>query len=136
MSRENVELVTRATEAVFRRPKPDFETVNALYHPEHVLVSAWATQFGEGERKGARGYRTWLEETRSAVNWTGEVDGALDLGPETVLVAATLTVEGASSGVGGEQRIWMVITVNEGKLTRTETYTDPGQALEAVGMSE
>ena len=136
MSRENIELVTKALEAVFRQPKPDFETVNAVYDADHVLVSVWATQFGEGEAKGARGYRTWREETEATMPWQGTVDGAVDVGPNTVLIAATLTVEGASSGASGKQRIWCVVTVRDGKLTRTETYKDPVQALEAVGLSE
>ena len=35
MSLENVEIVRRAMEAANRRPKPDFATVNDLYHPDH-----------------------------------------------------------------------------------------------------
>ena len=46
MSQENLDLVVRAMEAVLRRPKPDFETVNALYHPDHVLVPLAAHSFG------------------------------------------------------------------------------------------
>jgi hypothetical protein len=29
-----------------------------------------------------------------------------------------------------------VVTVTRGKITRTESYVDPGQALEAAGLSE
>ena len=38
MSQENVEIVRRAFEAICRKPKPDFETMNALYHPDHAFV--------------------------------------------------------------------------------------------------
>jgi hypothetical protein len=56
MSQENLDLVVRATQAALKRPKPDFETVNALYHPDHVLVPLAANTLGEGEAKGAEGY--------------------------------------------------------------------------------
>ena len=39
MSEENVELVRRAFEAGIRKPKPDFATVNALFDPDHELIS-------------------------------------------------------------------------------------------------
>jgi hypothetical protein len=37
MSRENVELVTRAMRAATARPKPDFATMNALFHPDRFM---------------------------------------------------------------------------------------------------
>ena len=55
MSQENLELVVRATEASLERPKPDFETINTLYHPDHVLVPLTANALGEAEAKGAAG---------------------------------------------------------------------------------
>jgi hypothetical protein len=47
MSHENVEIVRRAIEAVIQTPieaaiqtpTPDFATINALFHPDHELVS-------------------------------------------------------------------------------------------------
>ena len=38
MSEENVEIVRAAIEATMRRPKPDWETVNALFHPDHEFL--------------------------------------------------------------------------------------------------
>ena len=38
MSRQNMEIVRRAIAASTQQP-PDLETVNPLYHPEHVLTS-------------------------------------------------------------------------------------------------
>jgi hypothetical protein len=31
--------VQRAVTAVLRKPKPDFATVNDLFHPDHVYIS-------------------------------------------------------------------------------------------------
>jgi ketosteroid isomerase-like protein len=34
------------------------------------------------------------------------------------------------------KRLWAVSTVTDGKITRTEAYLDPVEALRAVGLSE
>jgi len=61
MSQENIEIARRAWEAANRRPRPDFATVNALFHPQHELVAV--TDPLEGRtRHGAQGFREWLEE--------------------------------------------------------------------------
>ena len=80
MSRENLELVTRAIEAVCARPKPDFETVNALFHPDHLFVPVGASKFGEAEARGGEGYRDWLRETGETLEWEADFDGAIDAG--------------------------------------------------------
>jgi ketosteroid isomerase-like protein len=136
MSQENLELVVRAIQAALKRPKPDFETVNALHHPDHVLVSLAANTLGEGEAKGAEGYKTSLQLTDDAVSWEGELRGAVDIGPDKVLVVTQTRFKGASSGVETEERTWVVVTVTEGKITRTDVYNNPIQALEAAGLSE
>jgi ketosteroid isomerase-like protein len=136
MSQENLDLVLRAMEAALRRPEPDFETVNALYHPDHVLVSLGAQSLGEGEAKGARGFKAWLEQTADAVRWDGDLRGAVDVGPDKVLVVTLNRFRGASSGVETENRVWSVVTVVKGKITRTHTFLDPLEALKAAGLSE
>ena len=136
MSQENLDLVVRAVRAALKQPKPDFETVNALYHPDHVYVPLAANVLGEGEAKGAAGYKTWLQQTDDAMHWEGELKGAVDVGPDKVLVVTLTRFEGASSGIETEQRTWSVVTVIEGKITRTDVYNDPIQALEAAGVSE
>ena len=136
MSQENLDLVVRATKAALKRPKPDFETVNALYHPEHVLVPLAANTLGEGEAKGAAGYKAWLQQTDDAVSWEGDLKGAVDVGPDKVLVVTQARFKGASSGIETEERAWSLVTVTEGKLMRTDVFNDPIQALEAAGLSE
>jgi ketosteroid isomerase-like protein len=136
MSQENLELVVRAMQAVLARPKPDFETVNALYDPDHVLVPLAAHTFGEGEAHGAQGYKAWLEQTDDALSWHGDLKGAVDVGPDKVLVVTLNRFQGASSGIETEERLWSVVTVTDGKLTRTDVYLNPVKALEAAGLSE
>jgi ketosteroid isomerase-like protein len=131
MSRKNLDLVLRAIRAANRRPKPDFETVNALYHPDHVFVSATA-KLGEAAAKGARGYKAWLEANAAVMPFEWELDGAVDVAPDTVLAVTTIRLRGVTSGIETEQRLWSVITVTDGLITRSEVYTDPAEALEAV----
>jgi hypothetical protein len=56
MSEENVEIARRAMTAAFQRPKPDFATVNALYHPDHELISGLSDVEGRSF-PGIRGFR-------------------------------------------------------------------------------
>jgi ketosteroid isomerase-like protein len=129
VSRENIEIATRALAAVFQRPKPDFETVNALYHPEHVWVPVDATKLGGDERHGAGGYKAWLEERASEMPSNADLDGVVDIGRDTVIAAGTSHFRAASSGMEIEQRFWLVITVREGKIMRSESYLSPEEAL-------
>lgn len=132
MSCENLELVTRAIRAACARPKPDFETVNALFDADHVFVPLGATKLGEQEARGAEGYRDWLQETGETLEWEADFDGAVDIGAHSVLAATSNRFAGAGSGIQFEQRFWLLVTVGEGKITRTEAYTDPAEALEAA----
>jgi ketosteroid isomerase-like protein len=136
MSQENLDLVVRAIQAASKRPKSDFETVNQLYHPDHVLVSLVANTLGEGEAIGAAGYKTWLQQIGDAVSWEGELRGAVDVGPDKVLAVTVTRFKGASSGIEMEERTLCVVTLAEGKITRTDVFNDPIQALEAAGLRE
>jgi hypothetical protein len=99
MSQENLDLIVRAIRAASNKPKADFETVNRLYHPDHVLVSLVANTLGEGEAKGAAGYNAWLQQIGDAVSWEGELRGAVDVGPDKVLAVTLTRFKGASSGI-------------------------------------
>ena len=133
MSQENVDLVLRAIEAAFRKPKPDYETVNALFHPDHVLVSIMAHSLGsEGDAVGGAGYKAWVEAQRDVISFDVELGGAIDVGPEAVIAVTAIRSRGTSSGAAVEQRAWTVMTVRDGKITRSENYLDPAEALAAA----
>ena len=136
MSRENVELVIRALSAVAERPRPDFETVNELFHPDHVLLSIASNRLGEAERTGARGFQAWLEEQERVMPFHLTVEGAVDVADDVVLAVVAVHFQGASSGFEAEQRTWNVVTVRESKIARTESYLAPAEALRAVGLRE
>src|ERR1700719_3807059 len=84
MSQENVEIVRRAVQASTAQP-PDFGTVNALYHPEHVLTSDWGA---EGHTyHGASGFAEARGDLDAAwQQWRHEVDDVLDAGGDDVVV--------------------------------------------------
>jgi ketosteroid isomerase-like protein len=133
MSEEILDLVVRGMRAALAH---DFDTVNALYHPDHVLVTLVARGFGEAEAKGAGEYKAWLEQTDDLLSWEGEVQGAVDIGPEQVLVVSEIHIKGASSGIETAERSWALVTVSDGKIMRTDLYGDPTEALEAARPSE
>ena len=133
MSQENLDLVMRAMRAAVRQPRPDFDTMNALYHRDHVLVSIAASKLGaEGDAVGGRGYKAWMEAQQDVVSWETELGGAIDAGPDTVIAVMTTRFRGASSGAVTDQHVWMVVTVKDGQITRTEMYIQPAEAFAAA----
>jgi ketosteroid isomerase-like protein len=145
MSRENVDLVMRALRAATARPKADFATVNALFHPDHILVPL-ATTVGGEEVKGGRGYQSFLREqgqsgfgdssSEAPVAWETDFETAVDVGANKVLAVGQTRFRGSASGVEFEQRTWAVATVGDGKVLRTELFNDPAEALEAAGPND
>jgi ketosteroid isomerase-like protein len=136
MSRENVELVQRAMDATFRKPTPDFATVNELYHPDHEFISLVDALEGEKHR-GARGYREWRASVREAVEYTSRLEKVTEIDGDRVLAVMPTSTRGKASGIAlKEQRFGCVVTVRGGKIIRTEVYPSPEEALEAAGVSE
>ncbi|MGI9020501.1 MAG: nuclear transport factor 2 family protein [Solirubrobacterales bacterium] len=135
MSQENVEIVRRAFTAGWRKPKPDFATVNELFHPEFVLRSMFSAVEGR-DFVGASGFREWLANVNATwESWESEVVNVEAIDPDRVL----LPVENrftSKEGVGLEQTTWFVVTVRDGKVTRAESYRSREDALEAAGLSE
>jgi ketosteroid isomerase-like protein len=136
MSQENVELVRRALEAGGRRPKPDFDTVNALYHPEHVFVAAISGVEGRSYR-GAKGFRDYLremDEVWAEREWRFERLEAIDA--ERVLAVGVFSGRSQLAGVPQQWPFANVVTVRDGKVVRTENYGSVESALEALGLRE
>lgn len=136
MSEENVEIARRAQAAASRRPKPDFATVNALFHPDHEFVSL--VRFRQGGLRGASGFREWLADIDDAYesSWDSRIEEARELDEERVLLVVVFFFRGKRSGASIEQRMGIVMTLRDGKVVRTETYPSPQEALEAVHPHE
>ncbi len=136
MSKENIDLVKRAMAAANARPRPDFQTINALFSPDHVLVPMEVGKLGGKERVGRTGYKAWLEEIGGTMPWEAELEGAVDLGPDRVLAVQSVHYRGASSGIDLEERMWIIFSISEGKIMRSEAFLDPAEALQAAGLWE
>ena len=134
MSQENVEIVRQAVQASIAKP-PDFETVNALYHADHVLRSDWGV---EGRTyRGASGFAEAIDDLNATwQEWRQEIDDILDAGDDDVVVLVRLVATGRQSGALVEQPWAMVITVTGGKLIASRTFLDHHRALKAVGLEE
>jgi ketosteroid isomerase-like protein len=136
MSRENVEIVRRGIEAAFRRPKPDLATLNEVYHPDHEFVSLIDALEG-GSHRGARGFRDWLLNMEETVGSKSRVERVTEIDDDRVLAVTPARFQGKSSGVTlPEQRLASIVTVRDGKIIRSEVYSSPEQALEAVSLAE
>jgi ketosteroid isomerase-like protein len=135
MSQENVEIVRGGLEAAFRKPKPDFAKINALYDPAHELISRRDALEG-GSRRGARGYRDWLLDSEELLPWQSSLEEVTEIDDDRVLAVIPTRNTGTSSGVVVDQRLAMVVTVAGGRIVRTEVFGSRAEALKAVGLAE
>ena len=136
MSQENVEIVRRAVEAARPNPHPDYDAINALFHPDHQLVSLTQRVEG-GVAEGARGFRDWIADNDEAwERWDSEIEGVRSIDDNRVLVDWKIIGVSKLGGVPVEQFLTGIYTVREAKIARTELYSSRQQALEAAGLSE
>jgi ketosteroid isomerase-like protein len=131
-----VEIVRRGIEAAIRRPKPDFATMNDVFHPDHEFVSLVDSALEGGSHRGMDGYRDWLLGIEETVQPRSRLEQVTEIDEERVLAIAPTRHEGRSSGVVlPEERVACIVTVRDGKIIRTELYSSPEEALEAVGLA-
>jgi ketosteroid isomerase-like protein len=136
MSGENLELVRRAFEAAIRRPRPDFTTVNALFHPDHELVTPLSRLEG-ATYGGAAGFGAWLRSRGE--DWDGltfRLEQVVELDEDRVLLASAFMGRSKRGGVPIEQVQGLVVSVRDGKVVRTEAYSTVDEALASVGAHE
>jgi ketosteroid isomerase-like protein len=132
MSQENVEIVRRAF-AEFERGNfwvPEF------FDPEMRVI--WAEPMAAGVRETenlgelSQGIKAWLESFEEV---TMGAERIIDAGDRVVVIAAWRG-RGKASGADVEWHYGAVCTLRDGKLTSLVSYSDPAEALEAVGLSE
>ncbi len=132
MSRGNVEdLVHRVADAVNRR---DAEALGAMFHPEFEYHSAIAAAEGTYYR-GVDGMRQYFDDVDSTwKDFRIEVEDIREVG-EQVLVLWRVTAT-SRAGVPLDQITGQVWTWRDGMPWRNTAFTDPREALEAVGLPE
>jgi ketosteroid isomerase-like protein len=138
MSQENAEIARRACVAAWRRPKPDFDALNALAHPDHEMFTIQSLVEGGSGYRGAEGFRRWLTSWNDMFgeDWEASVEEAEPVDDERVFVTGWMNARGSGGGVPVEQRFWLLMNVRDGKVSRSEVYTDRNRALGAAGLRE
>jgi ketosteroid isomerase-like protein len=138
MSEENVEIAQAAIEAVLRMPKPDYEAMNALFHPNHEFLSylEGALEGGSRNHRGARGWREYQTSLAETFEWEMTLEEVTEIDHQRVLAVLPTKIRGRQSGAATEQRLAAVVTVRKRKVVRSEVYGSPEKALEAAGLEE
>ncbi len=135
MSRENVEVVRRVSDAYNRR---DVEAMLDELHPEiewypwlQVQLGGGATVYRghEGVRDGVRDGEDAFSEVRA------ELSEIRDLGERAVAIGH-LRGRGKESGALTESELAWIVEFQGGMVIRVREYLDPKEALEAAGLSE
>ena len=139
MSQENVEIVRQVNEGVQRALEGDdpgavFDTGLLADDWEWVLSNPF-----EGKSVW-RGRQEFVEFLRA---WTGEFEDfsirfeqLIDAGDDRVVIIYRQRGTGKGSGVPVEWHGGLISELRDGRVTRTRSYLDPAEALEAAGLSE
>ena len=137
MATDNADIARRICEASWRRPDPDIETIMALGDPGHEMFTVQSLVEGGGYR-GIEGFREWLLSWSEMFGeeWECHLEEVRKVDDERVLVTAFIHVQGTGGGVPVDQRVWSLMTIRNGRATRSEVYTDLAAALAAAGLSE
>lgn len=131
MSRENVELAKRIEDAVNRR---DVEAIEEVFHPKFEFHSALARAEG-GIYEAPDGMRQYFRDIDATwPDFTIELQDIREAGDQLVVI---WRVRGTSrSGVPLDLVNAQVWTWRDGMPWRNESYTDPRDALAAVGLAD
>jgi ketosteroid isomerase-like protein len=134
MASANLALVRRGFEAASSQP-PNWETVNDTFDPDHQFASYFDAIEGR-TWTGATGWRDFMAEMDQSGEWRWDIE---DVRPATggrVLVRSLFSLRGRRSGVPVDGRTGMLVSVEGGRIRRTEVFPSWQQALEAAGVSE
>ena len=134
MSQENSKIALQLIEASNRR---DVEAFVALISPDVEWVDP--TFWSEPTRvyRGRAEVREWFD--RVVEPWESldfEVEEITEAADDRVFLETLLTTRGKSSGVETQIRLWYVVWIAEGRITRRRVFRDRDEALEAAGLRE
>lgn len=129
MSRENVEIVERAFEALGRG---DWQGITTMLDP-NVEVHDFDIP-DAGIYHGQEGFLAWL--TRWSEGWESWRVEDVDIravSNDQVIALFRMITKGAGSGIEMKRLDAIVYRLKDNKMTRLEYFNDQAQALEAVG---
>jgi ketosteroid isomerase-like protein len=131
MSQENVE-VLRAFFATWDGRDPDFSVLDRDVVFEDHLLPDHAGETYRGREGVMRSIRTWLEPYE---RFTIELEQILEFGERLVSVHH-FRGQARYSGIEGEIRYAYLWTFRDGKVIHCQTFRDPEEALEVLGLRE
>jgi ketosteroid isomerase-like protein len=133
MSRENVELVRRASKAF---NDGDLDWFDDWITDDYEFVPYLATLVETTTYRGRDGLREYQEDAEAAwETFEGRVDEIRDPG-DRVVAFGEIRGRGRSSGLDVRVPLAWVVDVHDGKLRRVQSYCDRSAALEVAGLSE
>ena len=135
MSEENVETVKRGFDAITRL---DEEEMLEFMDPEIDFRPRFQLMLGgeAAEYHGYAGVREAFRDVYSALDWIKpEVSEIRDLG-DRIVALGHLRIRGKATGIEADSSAGWVVDIRDGKAVRISEYLDPGEALEAAGLSE
>jgi uncharacterized protein len=130
MSRENVELLRSAHEAMMRR---DYNAVSEFAHPD----IEWETGLpGTSTYRGREGVRRMFQDVDKAwEEWRMEPLNYIE-GDDVVVIEARFVARGRTSGATVEADQVSAMEFADGLVRRVRVFTERTEALEAVGLRE
>ena len=112
----------------------DFEALATVFHPELEHHSAFGAVEGDVYR-GIDGQRKrWENVTATWEGFRIDVAQVHEVDDERMVVVLRLTGEAKASRLPLDTCVGQVWTWREGRVGRIVTYTNPSDALEAVGL--
>jgi ketosteroid isomerase-like protein len=133
MSEENVEIAR----TLFERFNRSGYLPEELWHSDGVLVNFRESPI-PGPYRGHEGLRSWRDDLFEVVKeGRFEVESVTDA-DEANAVVAMVRLRGRARHTDIEVDLPFSITawIRDGSISRTESYTDHQEALEAAGLSE
>ncbi len=134
MSEQNVEIVRRGH--AHRQATGEF--LEDVVAPDFVWdmskFGGWPEQqVNEGIEEARRFIRDW---TAAFDDWAFEIESRHDAGPDRVVGIMRQRGRSKTTGLPVDMCYAQVFTIRDGKETRMEMYSDPDEALKAVGLEE
>jgi ketosteroid isomerase-like protein len=132
VSQENVDTIQAAYEALAR---DDRKALDALMQEHLARDFTFESIVTGGTYKGRDGLRGMMDDIQQTVDWTVEVEEAVDLG-EHVLIVQRMSGRGSQSGVPVTQHFAVVWTFQGNVAVLGRAFASRAEAVEAAGLRE